>query len=305
MKIANCQLKNSRHTGSFILQFAVCSLQFAIFLTEADAAFDIIGWGARSSAVGGAFNAGTDDPETVWYNPSAINRSARLQATATYVLLYPGLEEAPTLSSLGLLLRVRRGSVRYGFSVLHAEGWTEQAVVTGYGYPLTSRLAIGVDLKGLRWKAGDRSHTIWSLNTGVMYETGWFNPTTRLRAAVLVKDINSPNLSVRGAGGGKLSARGAVAIMLTVGDQTVSLDMEPGGSVAEVRFGYETPMKSLEGATLRLGGRMNAVTFDSGELDAGFGYAQHGLQIDYAYTYPLLISDIGGVHRVSVGYRHR
>jgi hypothetical protein len=41
---------------------------------------------------------------------------------------------------------------------------------------------------------------------------------------------------------------------------------------------------------------------DGGELDFGCGFALRKALIDYAYVYPLALRDVGGCHKVSIGY---
>jgi hypothetical protein len=255
-------------------------------------------------ALGGAFGAGVDAAEGIWINPAANARGVRWQAGTTHVLLYPGLEDSPSLNALALVAPVAGGGLQVGFSALGAEDWQEQIGVVGYGRAVHPRLALGVDVRSGGWQTEGLSHRAWSADLGGIYEAGWLRARYYLRLGLTMRDL----LRSSQAAGGQAEAKPPRALILAAslgaGAQQVLIDVERRAGQTQVRAGYESRVEGLGGMQLRLGGSAFTSAWGSGDLGAGLGYGWRGWRLDFSYTYPLGPSaTLGGVHRLSLNYR--
>ena len=270
-----------------------------------NAAFEITGGGARTAGLGGAFTAGADDAEAVWFNPAAGGRAQGLRANTTHALLYPGLDDALNLSALAATIQVGRGGVQTGLSLLDFTDWREQVGVVGYGRELHARLAVGGSLRSSSWKTEGLSHRSWSADLGGIYEVGWIHPQVYARLGVVASNINGANVSANGHTAGETSRGLIIAAAFTVEQQEILIDVERRGGQMEMRLGYETRSPSLYGAKFRMGMNSFSADWKVGELNAGIGHNWGPWQFDYAYTYPLQLTDLGGVHRFGLSYHRR
>ena len=67
--------------------------------------------------------------------------------------------------------------------------------------------------------------------------------------------------------------------------------------------GLQTSLLGVDAAFLvRLGGERTTVADIQGEYDGGFGLCIGGLAIDYAYTYQVVMNNLGGISTISLRY---
>jgi hypothetical protein len=270
----------------------------------AHAAFEVGGHGARTTALGGAFGAGVDAAEGIWTNPAANARNAQWQVNTTHVLLYPGLEDSPSLNGLAVVAPLAGGGLGAGFSALGAEDWDEQVEVVGYGRALHPRLALGTDLRTGGWKTPGWSHRAWSVDLGAVYEVGWIHPRHYLRLGWVGRDL----VRTSQAAGGQEAAKAPRVLILGVSlgnkAEQLLIDVERRAGQTQLRGGYESTLPGTGGMKLRLGGNAFTSDWNGGELSAGLGHRWREWSFDFSYTYPLGASGaFGGVHRLSLGYR--
>jgi hypothetical protein len=276
-----------------------------VVVAPAAAAFEITGRGAQSTALGGAFAAGVKTAEAVWFNPAGNARLQKWRASTTHALLYPGLDQSPSLNGLAVAGPCRGGGLQAGLSFLNAEGWREQVAILGYGRALHPRLALGSGLRTSAWKAGDLSRRVWSLDLGGTYEVGFVHPRVYVRLGLIAKDLNAANIAAGGQASGETQRGVVIAASIGLEEQRVLIDVERRDGRTEVRAGYEVRTVSLGGARFRMGGSALSPGWTGKELNAGIGHNWKQWHFDYAYTYPLHFSGLGGVHRLSIGYRQR
>jgi len=275
-----------------------------IWAAAAHGAFEVNGKGARTAALGGAFGAGVDAVEGIWINPAANARGTRWSAGTTHVLLYPGLEDSPSLNALALVAPVVGGGLQVGFSALGALDWDEQVGVVGYGRPVHPRLALGMDLRSGGWQTTGLSHRSWSIDLGGIYEAGWVNARHYLRLGWMIRDWWRSSQAAGGQGGAKPPRAFTLGVGLGGEAQQVLVDVERRAGRTQLRAGYESAVLGMAGLSLRLGGSTLNLDWMGGELGGGVGYRWGGWRFDFSYTYPLGPSGaFGGVHRVSLGYR--
>ena len=96
-----------------------------------------------------------------------------------------------------------------------------------------------------------------------------------------------------------------LAASIGMAGKEVLIDIERRDGRTEFRAGYETRTVSLNGARFRMGGTAIGSGFADRELNVGLGHDWKQWNFDYAYSYPLHLSGMGGVHRLSIGYRRR
>lgn len=274
-------------------------------VAPAGAAFEITGQGAQSTALGRAFAAGVKTTEAVWFNPAGNARLQKWRVGTTHALLYPGLDQSPSLNGLAVAGPLKGGGLQAGLSFLNAEGWHEQVAILGYGRALHPRVALGSGLRTSAWKAGDLSRRIWSLDLGGTYEVGFVHPRVYVRLGLVAKNLNRANIAAEGQATGKTPRKWVMATSISLGEQRLLIDVERRDGRTEVRAGYEARTVSLGGARFRMGGSALGPGWSGKELNAGIGHNWKQWYFDYAYTYPLRLSELGGMHRLSVGYRQR
>jgi len=269
------------------------------------AAFEITGEGARSTSLGGAFAAAVNSVAAVWHNPAGNGRMKEWQGGLTQALLHPGLEELLSVHGLAFAGPVGNGVLQAGLSLLSAEGWQENVTVVGYGRALHPRLALGGVVRTSAWQAGSWSRRVWSVDMSGIYDVGFVHPRAFLRLGWILKDLHRANTAVGGQAAGRLSRGLVLAASLEFGGRQVLMDLERRDGRTELRMGYETSVISLFGARIRVGG----VGFGSGwsgkDVSVGIGNDWKRWHFDYAYTYPLRVSALGGLHRLSLRHSWR
>lgn len=272
-------------------------------LTPGHAAFETAGRSAHPAALGGAFTAGVDAAEAVWFNPAGNARAQKWRVGITHSLLYPELEESPSLNVLSAARPLGRGGLQVGLSALSAEDWREQVAIVGYGRALHPRVAVGGSLRTGSWETGDLSHRSWSLDLGGIYEVGWVHSRVYVRMALVAKNITRANISAGGRAAGQTPQSIVLATSVNLAHHQVLAEVERRGGRAEVRTGYES--RAPNNVKFRLGASALASSWEEGELDVGIGYSWKRWHIDFAYSYPLQLTGLGGIHYLSLGYYQR
>ncbi|MEE2659870.1 MAG: hypothetical protein VX733_15285 [Candidatus Latescibacterota bacterium] len=272
-------------------------------MNTSEAAFEVVGGGARSAGLGSAFAAAVGAVESVWFNAAGNARSLRNQAGVVHTVLYPGLNDAITLSSLAASGRLAGGNAQLGLSSLNGLGWEERVYLVGYGRPVHPRVALGANVRSVGWDAGSLSQRAVDVDIGAIYEAGWVRPDLYLRFAAVAGNLTVGNISAEGHSGGDVSRGWVLAMTATSGPHTVLADVDRRRGRSEIRVGLETRGYYTPGLTARLGASAVSAGWQGKELNAGFGYRWASLQFDYAYSYPIELSGLGGVHRMGFTYR--
>jgi len=269
------------------------------------AAFEVTGVGARSTALGGAFAAGVNSDDVVWHNPAGNARLQQWQGGTTHALLHPGLSESVSAHGLAFAGPIRSGALQVGVSFLSANGWSEEVAALGFGQQLHPRVALGGVVRSSAWEAEDLSRRTWSVDMGGTYDVGYIHPRASLRLGILLKDLNRANTAAGGQAAGRTSRGLVVASSLMLEGRQVLVDVERRDGRTEVRGGYETGVISLAGARFRLGGSAAGPGWAGEKVNVGIGQDWKQWHFDYAYTYPLRVSALGGMHRFSLKYLWR
>lgn len=273
--------------------------------------FDDIGTGARPTSMGGSFVAIADDANAIFLNPSGLTQLGGRELTTMYAVLYPGIEDDNLYQALiGYVQSFEGvGVLGLGWQTVAADVANEHTITLSYARSVTNRLNLGVNLKGMFWKAdlsglndplGDSVSS--GLKVGVDVGVLWLSPW-RLRAGVFARNVNQPNIAKdTSIDGGKkpMEIRAGVAYDLV--QTLVSAELRVVDGELSLAGGLERQLGS--GFSLRAGGGQSLEKeVEAGQINAGLGYRFHSFVLDYSYVYLLEIADTDGAHRVSFGYR--
>ena len=241
-----------------------------------------------------------NDPESIWFNPAGSARVTGVGVGSTHALLYPELEDSPSLNLLSAHFPLRGGGLQTGLLLLGNQEWSEQVFVAGYGRSLHARLAVGVQAASLGWQSGDFARRALRFDLGAIYEVGWVFHRAYVRLATTLSNLNRANIAASGHRAGRMPLQGVVAASIDLEDQQLVVDLQRRGGESKLRLGYETRSEGWPGIEFRAGGIVLLSHWENGELDAGLGHAWKSWQFDYAYAYPLTLGGFGGMHRVGV-----
>jgi len=297
---------------------------------KAQADFRNLGLAARPIAMGRAFVAVADDPTAIFFNPAGLIHQQAIGMCTTYGRLFPGIDDDGIhLADAAITLPCGR-FFTFGAAAtsLNVPSYNENIFCASAAKRLPLHFAVGVNVKLLRWSAtgyydaetglrdNNFSKTTLSFDVGAIYispelsETflGCFIKNGRIQAGVFLSDITQPSIAENGSDAGRLP------FGIDVGLAYVSEKITFAGSLlnrderTRVRFGCEFTALSVFSSQwntrilLRGGGNRMLSDHEGGEVDVGFGLSLHTINIDYAYLYPLVLEDLGGSHRVSLGY---
>lgn len=175
----------------------------------------------------------------------------------------------------------------------------------GYAQAIHPRVALGVTIRSSAWEATGLSRRSWGLDVGGTYNVGYIHPRASLRLAMMLKDVNRANTAAGGQAAGKTSRALVLAAALNYETQQILIDVERWDGWTEVRGGYETSVISLGGSRFRIGGSAMGPNWAGEKVNVGIGQDWKKWHFDYAYTYPLRVSSLGGMHRFSLKYYYR
>lgn len=284
------------------MPWLISPLVFLLLGGVGHAAFEFVGGGARSQALGGAWGAGIDEAESVWFNPAGNGRLGDLRISSSHALLYPGLDQALVLNSLAAAVPVGGGALQMGLSTLDFTDWRERVGVLAYGRALHPRVSLGGAIRSSGWSTTGLSHRTWDADVGATYEVGWLHRGVYLRLAGVVANITRANISSGGYDAGQTGRQVVLAAALQVERQEIYVDLQRRDGLTRVRVGYETRAATLGGLHLRLGTTALSDSWDLSDVGLGFGHNWKQWYLDYAYTYPLQLTELGGMHRLGFGY---
>lgn len=274
-------------------------------VATAEAAFEIVGGGARSLALGHASAAASGVADAVWHNPAANARAETFLVGVTHARLYPGLEEALALSAVEFSMPLASGSLQAGYSDFGFSDWRERVLLLGYGRNAHERVGLGAMLRSEGWDAGALSHRGWRIDLGGTYEVGWVTRAAYVRLAAVLENIGGVNMAAGQQASGDTPRRLVLGASVSGDWHSLLADLDHDAEETAVRFGYEARTPSVSNTDLRVGGMLRLDEWRLVELDAGLGYGADGWRLDYAFSYPLQLTGLGGTHWISLGYERR
>lgn len=275
---------------------------------------------AKSMAMGGAYVALSEGVDGVWHNPSGTAEFRGAAVQLGYAMLYGGLGDDVGVGSAAALLSLGSvGNLGVGVSMLSCDlrsqdaaggvtnAWRDQTLAGSFSREFGA-LSLGATLKMMMWSAdgqygADASSSAMTLDVGALYRLGGMFGLESVRAGALLSNVLPANLSESDDDGGKLPLGVGLGIGVTRGSALGSMDLRLADGDVELRGGLEVETTGLR---LRIGGLgiANAEDMPKGEVDFGIGTALKGVQLDYAYVYPLLTDrELGGHQLFTLGYK--
>lgn len=289
-----------------------------------------IGVGARPSGLGEAIIANTQDINSVFWNPSAITQIENIQAAFNYTKWIADLNvmagaigyKIPGIATIAFnYIGLNYGQIPEAL-VTSSSGNTDTRTGNTFsgkdlalGFAIarefTDKLSIGINAKYLREDLYSLSNSLWSLDVGTYYNTGWKGIRIAMTAQNFSKQARwlqtkeenqqSYELPLLFRIGTSIDLMGGEDLLMggdpMKGRLSVNVDAVHSNDYGErLNIGGEYVL--FNAIALRAGYRMN---YDEGNLAFGVGLntelSGFKLQVDYSYVkYNFLESP----HRFSV-----
>jgi hypothetical protein len=302
------------------------------------AAFKDNGWGTRSAGMGGAFCGVADDASSPLWNPAGLAQMKYPEANFMYSRLYTGLDGVDLglnyfsyvlpVSGVGAFGIGRAGLISTNLYREETYTFTYASKINNYSPRLIPELYLGLNLKCLshgytldEYSRGDpvfakgRSKANFTFDIGLLTKPN-LPRFSGLSIGMCVENITTPDVGLKNRDRVPLEARVGFAYRLkgfrilkriVVRDVTPALDFtyrfQDWGRLEDklnVHLGLEGWfIDRLLG--LRMGGNTREVTFGFSFNKALARY--FGIQLDYAFIFPLEIVETYGSHRISLTVR--
>ncbi len=299
-----------------IVVFSAILVLLTVSVAQA-AFFDTAGKSARGMGMGEVFLAQSGDAAGYFYNPAGLSNIESRQVSIGYgkpaaVISNLMTSQINIVSSAGA-----NGGIGLGISYGGIDVASDMVISGGYGVRLSDALAIGGNLKVMRWAAegqdivwgtgagkdDDLSKTAFSLDLSATYALGAMMGLDNLTTGLYVKDAIMPNISESGDDGGKLPIEVGLGLLAEVNDVLVGGDVATVDGETIFRVGAESAVAGSD-LTVRGGfiyGSDFADELEKADVDLGLGYVFKSLMFDYAYNLPVAYEESGGRHYVSFG----
>ncbi|MFC2061178.1 hypothetical protein ACFLUV_01555 [Elusimicrobiota bacterium] len=302
------------------------------------AAFRDMKWSARSAGMGGAFTAVSDDSSGILYNPAGIIQADTGEVNLMYAKLFTGLDKVNLGLSYGAFMypveKIGTIGINWAnfasvnqyredtFTIAYARGLND-LVEDFLGKELVPAISIGCNLKYLshtykldKRTVGDPVFENGDSQEGISIDLGiWSRPLpdicSGLTAGVMLKNINQPDLGLKTEDIVPMETRVSAAYKIDnfggLSDILTCVDFEH----RKQEWGKDEDKINIHAGVeawafnrilaFRMGGNYT-------EVSAGFSVLAPedfmlNLKLDYAFLWPLYITETMGTHRVSVSYR--
>ena len=207
----------------------------------------------------------------------------------------------------------RWGAFGLGASFFGSGRWSEQRMVLTYARSYGVKLAWGVSAKVLRWRAdfsgsgsnytgSELSRTLFSFDVGGIWDFGPFAGLDRFRVGAAVRDVSRPDLSSSEGAGARIPMDALLGTLFEIQRCRGVLDLSLCDGEVKISGGIERVFPGVIDTFLRIGGAGMPGDGEGAEISLGIGVAVGRIEADYAYTYSMTVGDLGGNHRMSVGY---
>jgi len=273
-------------------------LLLIIFVTPLYAAFEDIGWSARTQGLGNAFSALADEGSIMYYNPAGLSVVPWKQLSGGAGLPLVGLSDGSIISrSFASYVHPLEnlGTLGIGWSTLNcASAYQENIFLASWGRLTTKNLGIGLGLRGYlnsyqKFPPDDRLLSRIKSAQGFGFDTGlyWFG--TPYCFAVSVLNVNQPNIGLEANEYIPLTVKAGAAYRGLITNFAVDFTYEKPDFMftagAEEWFKRKT-------IAARIGVGMGTRSFK--QISCGFSYFGRTWEIDYAWVYPVSGMRAGG-----------
>jgi len=315
-------------TQSRFISAAICLLTlFCLSPRSSPAAFLDVGLGARPVGLGRAFVALADDANAMLYNPAGQARLEQMEIASMYARLYPGIEDDKLhLGYVGVVRPLRSlGAIGLGITNLWADLYHEDVLYLSYARSIRENLAVGVNVKFMRWSAEGYTDPILGLSedglswSGLAFDAGAlytlsgqvvpdFLRAERIQLGLALFNINQPAAADNGADEAKVPLGFEAGVLYQHGQANLLFSYSHRDGKSRLHLGGETELWNQPSPlgqvsmTARAGGLKLLSEDQGGELDFGCGFTLRKVLIDYAFVYPLDLKNVGGCHKISIGY---
>ncbi|HXL72436.1 MAG TPA: hypothetical protein VN963_02320, partial [bacterium] len=248
---------------------------------------------ARSSAMGGNLVADPEGSDSFYFNPAGLGSLDRLNLSARYQALEPGLEQ-DSLSTSGLTAAVPLdswGTAGLSWDHFGSNNLQEDRFRLDWGRNFSELKTIGNLKLGFSFSYLKQAYVLssaltglsgsnfsgeaFSMGVGILYQ-----PWPSLTLGFSADDLTQPNLGVVGVYLFPVAWRWGAAYdfeLAGAGSLMLTLSQDDLGSGLETQGGGEWRLPFLNLA-LRAGG-------DAYQGDLGIGWSNSFLQLDYAYLF--------------------
>lgn len=287
---ANLSNNNLRSLKSFIA-FLFFSLSI---IQPASAAYEMLSLNARATGFGESYVAISNDANALIFNPAGLGIITMPQISTQYTRLYMGLTDESKISdaALGYVHPFREiGTFGISYFTRSLESiYTENVITVGYGKRISTKTALGLNLKMLGIKTNASSSYLSKTSTNQpSLDIGILSYLNYLTLGLSVSDINQPDISLGSGQANKvpMTVRGGICLEY----ETFLINTELSNKDEETRVGV-----GVEGwfASRLLGiraGMLNGLGDKKlSTLTSGFSLRlkkYFGLGLDYAFIYPL------------------
>ncbi|MHB9029216.1 MAG: PorV/PorQ family protein [Candidatus Latescibacterota bacterium] len=311
--------RDRRRRPKFVLVLAAALM---ISATAAQGAFfDTAGKSARPMGMGEVFLATSGEASSYWYNPAGLSMVKNRQVGLTYGLPVAAVSEL-SISQLNFATPLGgNGGLGIGLSYGGVDVANDMVLSGGYGVRIGERLALGGNVKILRWAIegqpdlynggvdDDLSKVSFSLDLSASYGLGEVFGLGNFTTGVYVKDAIMPNISESGDDGGKLPIEFGVGLMMERSGVLAEADIVQADGNTFFRLGAET---GVSGSNLKLRGGFDygrsfgsdselTQTTRGTDISLGLGYSFSSLVFNYAFNLPFEIKNTDGKHFISFG----
>ncbi|MBN1622310.1 MAG: hypothetical protein JW871_06940 [Endomicrobiales bacterium] len=288
-----------------------------LFVITANAAFLNSSWGARPAGMGNAFTAISDDANALSWNPAGITKCKTKQGTFMFDKPFYGLEEVNlSFSHITYVHPLGFATLGGGIQNFTADQYTENTYFVSFAQDMgryfpsfAEDVSLGLNLKYLYHKytldertrddavfASGNSVGAIGVDFGMLFRPLYtvLKNDLPLSLGLTLKNLNSPDVGLKDTD--KVPMETRIGLAYTFPWFISSLDVGSRDKYTTVYFGVES--NPFFNSILVRGGA------NSNEINLGFGYIfllkDFGIDIDYAFRWPLYIEGSNGSHRVSL-----
>ena len=280
---------------------------------EVYGAFERTGRDARTVALGGGCVAGWERTGTMGCNPAGIAGGEEIRVSFTHLRLLPELPYDLDMSSMEGRFPSRWGALGIDASLFGSGRWSEQRILLTYARLYGANVAWGISTKVLRWHAdfsgsgskytgSELSRTVFSVDVGGIWAPGFLTCLECFQIGAAVRNLSRPNVSATGSKDARMPLQVLFGALFDRDTYRGVLDLSLCDDAMKISGGIERAFPGIVETFLRIGGAGIPGDGEGGEMSFGIGVAVGGIEADYTYTHSMTIGDLGGNHRMSVGY---
>ena len=276
-------------------------------------AFENMGRGARSIAMGSAYTAISDDLNAMQYNPAGLAILQKCEVTVNYGKLYLGLTDGSNIANsyFAFGCPVQKwglGAFGLAYSELDLTGYYKEDIFTfSYSKEILNNLLLGLSLKRLHKSAESDDYTLidpafrkygqslsaYSFDCGLLYRLG-----KGISLGFAMKDLNRPDMGFTEENRLPVEYRWGASYRRE--SAVFAFDLIKKNNDIVYDAGVEKWF--FKNYALRAG--LDFSSMNRRNLTAGTGYRFRDFQFDYSFVLPAAgIEATSGSHNISLTYR--